>query len=243
MISLTFHFFELQLRFFYVGFSAACTFLLTYVFRIEMLYLIGKPFLELNQTFVFLDLTEAFSSFLRISSFLSCLILCPFLLYHLWCFFIPSLYVTERHRFTLPCFFVFFLLLVEFFLIYFLLLPSICSFLVSFQLTPGMTEAGVLKNSLITVEFTARLESYVSLIMKIFSSLFLFFQIPVGICFLYSQKLLDVSTLSSQRKVLSLCSLLFSACVVPPDLGSQLLVAFFIYFLCEFLIFLGFFFE
>ena len=102
---------------------------------------------------------------------------------------------------------------------------------------------GLSKQSLVSVEFTARIASYVTLVVKIMTTVLVFFQIPFGVSFLYSKKILQVSTFYLNRKYLVGISLLVSAFIVPPDFSSQLGLTFLFYFLFEFLIFIGLFFE
>nr|QGT76948.1 SecY-independent transporter protein [Micractinium pusillum] len=234
---------ELKSRFFYLMFSTLCTFFLFYCYQIEIVYIVGKPFIELQHTFIFLDLTEAFYTLVRVSTILTILVMIPFFFYHFWSFFIPSCYKLERKRITF--FFIFFLcvFLSEISFTYFFLLPKICHFLLSFEMASNLENSDLHLQPLLSVEFTARIESYVKLIVKISTVIFLIFQIPLCVCLLYSKKVLHVSSFYQNRKICCLISLLLSAFLVPPDLVSQLTVAMFFSILCEFLIFIGFFFE
>lgn len=243
MTNIHYHLFEIKSRFFYLMFSTFCTFLIFYHFQIEIVYLIGKPFIELQQTFIFLELTEAFYTLLKISGVFTILLEIPFFLYHFWSFFIPSFYQFERKKVNFFSVFFISFFISEIFLIYFLLLPKICNFLISFEMTSNLENSKLLVNPLLNVEFTARIESYVKLIVKISSIIFFLFQIPLGICVLYSKKVLFVSNLYSNRKMLFIISLLISAFLVPPDVISQLIVAILFSFVIEILIFIGLFFE
>lgn len=243
MINIHHHFFEIKLRFFYLILSTLCTFFIFYHYQIEIVYIIGKPFLELQQTFIFLELTEAFYTLLRISAILTILMVIPFIVYHFWSFFIPSFYKFERKLLNFFVFLFLCLFLCEIFFTYFILLPKICRFLISFEMASNLDNSSLHLEPLINVEFTARIESYVKLIIKISSVILLLFQIPLCVCILYSKKVLLVSSFYSNRKILSLISLLMSAFLVPPDVVSQLIVAFFFCILFEFLIFIGLFFE
>lgn len=243
MPNINHHLFEIKSRLFYLIFSTLCTFLILYHFKIEIVYIIGKPFVELQQTFIFLELTEAFYTLLKVSTILTFLLLVPFFFYHFWSFFIPSFYQMERSRVNFIFSLFVCLWISEILFTYFILLPKICNFLISFEMISESNNYGFSLNPLISVEFTARLESYVKLIVKISSLFFFLFQIPLCICLLYSKKLLDVSSLYNNRKILSIFSLLLSAFLVPPDLVSQLVIAFLFYVVFEILIFLGLFFE
>ena len=164
-------------RIIYLIFSTFCTFFILYYYKIEIVYLIGKPFVELQQTFIFLDLTEAFYTLLKISAILTFLLLIPYFMYHLWGFFIPSSYQLERNNLNFFFFLFFCLWTSEFLFTYLVFLTKICSFLISFEMgIPKHLNSDLVNMNcqpLIKVEFTARIESYVKLIVKISSFIFL----------------------------------------------------------------------
>ena len=243
MINIHYHFIEIKLRFFYLFLSTMCTFLLCYNFQIEIVYIISKPFIELQQTFIFLELTEAFYTLIKICTILTLLFLTPLLFYHIWVFFVPSFYQIERNKIKFFFLLVFFLFTVEIFITYLIVLPKICNFLISFEMSSEINKSGINIDPLISVEFKAQIGSYVGLTIKIFTLILILFQIPLCICFLYSKKILYVSSLYCNRKTLCLLSLLISAFIVPPDITSQLVIAAFIYIIFELLIFIGLFFE
>jgi sec-independent protein translocase protein TatC len=239
MTNLKYYLLEIKLRLCYLIFSIICTFLISYNFQVEFVYIIGKPFIELQQTFIFLELTEAFYTLLRISTIITLLVIIPYIFYHIWSFLIPSFYEIERKKFTDFFLLLLFLFLSEIVFIYYMILPQICDFLISFEITSEIKNPALHLKPLISVELTARIESYVKLLVKIFTLILLLFQIPPCICLFYSKKILQVSTLYSNRKFLSFLSLLLSAFVVPPDIASQFLLAVFFFILFEVLIFIG----
>ena len=243
MSNIQHHLNELKLRIFYVIFSASTTFFICYNCQIEIVYVMGKPFIELHQTFVFLELTEAFYTLLRISTLFTFLTIIPFVMYHFWCFLVPSFYQLERNTFSFFCVFFFCLFLGEILVSYFFLLPEIFHFLLSFEMKSEIIDSSFQVNPLISVEFTARIESYVKLVVKLLSVILVLFQIPLCIFFLYFKKILHVSSFYSNRKLLGLISLLVAALIVPPDLVSQLFLALIFYIVFEFMVFIGLFFE
>lgn len=243
MSNLHYHFLEIKIRCFYVTFSTIVTFLICYNFQVELIYLIGKPFLKFQQTFIFLELTEAFYTLLHISSFLTLLVSFPFVFYHLWGFFVPSFYDFERIKINYWCIFFISLLFCEILITYFFLLPQICSFLLSFEISSGIDKSGLHLIPLLNVEFTVRIKSYIDLVVRILSTVLFFFQIPLCIFILYSKKVFHVSHFYMNRKWLYLFSLLLSGLIVPPDVVSQIFLSFVFYLVFEILIFLGLFFD
>lgn len=245
MVNIQHHLFELKLRCFYLILSSLTLFFICWNFQLEMVYLFGRPFVQLDQPFIFLELTEAFYTLVKISISFSFFFLLPLAFYHFWCFLIPSFYEIERssvNRFSLI---VLLALGSEIVFIYFYLLPQLVNFLLSFELTSPSFDSPLefSKHSLVRVEFTARIASYVTLVVKIMTTVLVFFQIPFGVYFLYSKKILQVSIFYLNRKYLVGVSLLVSALIVPPDLLSQLGLSLVFYVFFEFLIFIGLFFE
>ena len=243
MTHLKSHLVEIKLRTLYLFFSLICTFFVSYTHSVEMVYVLGKPFMKFEQTFIFLELTEAFYTFLRISAISTFLLMIPFFFYHVWVFFLPSFYQAERVSIILIYFFMISLFVSELFFIYFILLPKICNFLMSFEISAENYQSEISLGPLISVEFSARIESYVKLIIKILTVILLVLQIPLCVCFFYSKRILHVSNFYSNRKFLILFSLLTAAFLVPPDVLSQLLFTFLLFLVFELLIFLGLFFE
>lgn len=243
MSTLNKHLVEIKFRIFYLILSALCTFFLCYNYQIEIIYIVGKPFMELQQTFVFLELTEAFYTLLRISLLITLFLLIPFLFYHLWCFLIPSYYKIERIKINFLFFCFLCLFLCEILFGYFILLPKICHFLISFEVTSEIKDSDFYFKPLVSVEYTARIGSYVKLMIKFLVGIILLCQIPLCFCFLYSKKILQVSSLYSNRKILIILSLVISSFLVPPDIITQLIVAVLFFLIFEFLIFVGLVFE
>lgn len=243
MSNLHYHFLEIKTRCLYVLFSIILTFLLCYNFQVELIYIIGKPFLEFQQTFIFLELTEAFYTLLHISSFLTLVVSFPFVFYQLWSFFVPSFYEFERIKVNYWCVFFIILIFCEIVITYVILLPQICSFLLSFEISSGIDQSGLNLTPLLNVEFTVRIESYIDFVVKIVSSVLFFFQIPLCVFFLYSKKVFHASHFYMNRKWFYLVSLLLSGLLVPPDVLSQIFLSFVFYLVFEILIFLGLFFD
>ena len=241
MSKICYHLQELKWRTFYVIISSLNTFIMCYNYQLEMVYLLGKPFLELQQRFIFLELTEAFYTLLKISTLLTVVVILPLSVYHIWSFLIPSFYEIERRRVNSFLLLFIFLFVSEVLFTYFFLLPKVCEFLISFEMTSQVTQSAF--PPVISIEFTAQIGSYVRLIVNLSSLILLLFQIPLCVYFLYSKKVLHVSSFLNNRKFLSLFSLLLSALVVPPDVISQLVVALVFYIVLEILIFMGLFFE
>ena len=96
MQQLFFHIIEIKSRSFYIFLSFLITLITCYSYQMEILYLIGRPFVKLNQKFIFIDPTEAFYTIIEVSFIISLLCLFPYIIYQIWCFFLPSCYNYEK---------------------------------------------------------------------------------------------------------------------------------------------------
>jgi sec-independent protein translocase protein TatC len=256
MYQLSSHFLEIKLRAVYLLLSLIFTLQTSYYYQIEILYIIGRPFLDLNHKFVLIDLTEAFSSILRICGIMSFLIIIPFFMYHFWSFYIPSRYFFERKIINKFSLFFIILLALELVFLYFLLFPKFCEFLLSFQVISSDSSLQTLQEpvndfypklingkSPVIMEITARLESYVNLSTRFYFLMLTLFQIPKGVLMFYYHNIIDYYFLCKRRKFFLFSSILISAFISPPDIISQSILAIGLFLFYEFGVFIGIFYS
>lgn len=303
MYQISYHFLEIRLRFFYLLLSLILTMITSYYYQYDILYIIGRPFLDLDHKFILIDLTEALYTILRICGVLSFLIVMPFFVYHIWSFYIPSRYQFERNIIKKFSWIFFCMLFMEIMALYLVIFPKICEFLLSFEFIPSfkneaqpsfgtngslqnlnqilnhpnlftngskfvykfgsepfqLNQFGTdlqsvrnisdnsifsdIKKGPVLIELTARLESYVKLCTRFYSIMLTIFQIPFFVVILYYYNIIDCYILCKFRKFFIFSSVLISAFISPPDIMSQCLLACFLFFLYELLIFIGIFFE
>lgn len=234
------HIIEIKSRSFYIFLSFLMTLITCYSYQMEIVYLIGRPFIELNQKFIFIDPTEAFYTIIEISFIISLLCLFPYIIYQVWCFFLPSCYNYERILLNkiLGVFFVFFF--IELVFIYLKIFPEVCKFLLSFEISSFNKKT---IEPLLVVELSARIKSYVNLTFQFFFFLLLLFQIPFFFFSFFYLKWLTSYTLCRNRKFFFFIFVFFSALFSPPDAISQIWITCFLYCIYEILIIMGFFLQ
>ena len=134
MTNLQWHLFEIKLRSIYLIFSTICTFFLFSHYQLELIYIMGKPFIEQQQTFIFLELTEAFYTLLRISTDTYSVCDYSFLVLSYGEFLEFVVFIKLKGKLVDFLFFFFILLFKsEVFFLYFCVIPKICEFLLSFR--------------------------------------------------------------------------------------------------------------
>lgn len=247
--NITKHITEVKYRLLYLSLSFLSTFLMCYYYQIEFLYLLIKPFLELNHTFLSTDVTEILRSLISLCFLTSCLLLIPFIFYQIWCYLKPGHFQWEIRTQTHFLIFFLFLLCIEFFSIYWFILPEISAFFTSYQIVihKDTLDSGFslkeMSDLMKIVEISPKLETILHYNLQIFIVLFILLQIPVFFIICYHYKLVTAMQLGKSRKIIFFISLLFSAFISPPDVFNQLICTLFFLLLFEMCIFVGYFIE
>lgn len=230
------HYREIRLRLFYSLYAFICTFITCYLYQIELLYFLTRPFLQLNHTLISTNVTETLSSILSLCFFLTLLSLIPFLVYEWWSFRNPSKYSWETYTSSLSLLLSFFFC--ELVFIYSIIFPRISKFFSSFQLTV-LTE----NTSKTLIEISPRLDSIIEYSTQVFFLFFLFFQIPLIFAILFQLKICNSMQLSQWRRPFLLFFVCLSALISPPDVGNQVFSTFFCFIMYEFCIWIGYMFH
>ena len=236
--TMSYHYNEIRYRAFYIIYSLICTLITCYYYQLELMYLLSRPFLQLNQILQSTDITEALSTTYKLCIYMSLGICIFHCIYQYWSFLVPSRYTFERRKITF--FLVLFVILfcLETYLIYFFIFPEICELFSSFQIyvkTETLSGEAAFK----IVEMSPRIESTVNSSIKIYFLLCLFFQIPVLFLLLFYLNYCNCFSICRYRKVVFFCIICLSALISPPEILSQLCCFFVIVFLFEFSLWLG----
>ena len=95
------HLEELKYRFLYILISFLFSFISFYFFLGEITYLIIKP-LTLNNSkiheLIYTDMSEAFFASIKLSISFTIIVIIPIILYHLYFFFLPGMYMHEKNK-------------------------------------------------------------------------------------------------------------------------------------------------
>ena len=226
---LYYHWLGAKNRVFYLMFCFAITLCICYIYSKELVFLYVKPFISLERSFIFTELTEALYVTLEICVITSLCLVFPLLCYQTWCFFVPSLYNRERKRWSMFLSISTLLSILALLSVYLLVLPEIASLLLMFEI----------KSQILTIQLEARIDSYVNWSSKIFLAVLVYGQLPLLSYIAYHIGLLSPGLLIRNRKLLFGLSLLVAALLSPPDVIAQWLVTIFIWSWIEVIIFIG----
>lgn len=211
---------ELRIRSCFCFFSFILTFCIFFLFSEEFLYIMLSPLCiktSPNCLFIYTQITEVFLILCYISLVGTCIFEIPYFIYQGWCFLIPGLYQYEFFEIRWYYFMGVLLFWFGIFFGYFLLIPYLWNFLITYNLG--------------NIQFMPKVNEYIPLMLYIllFSG---FIQIiPLVILFLTSIGFLQIPFFYKNRFLLYTAILLCISLISPPDFISQLfLFIFFIVF-------------
>jgi len=160
---------------------------------------------------IFLSVAEGFLIHIKIAFFLGFLISLPVLFYQIWAFISSALKKIEIKLMKIYWFFSFFLFLVGIAFAYFIVLPLVLDFLLSYQ-RPAMQ-----------AELT--INSYLGFLTTLLISFGIVFELPLMIAFLTKLNIIGPGFLIKRRKFALLLIFIVAALLTPPDVVTQVLMA------------------
>ncbi len=185
----------------------------------KMMHFLGKyfniPFLcveYIDFTLQNRKMAGQFILHITTSFFIGFLLAFPYIFWELWCFVKPGLQLKSN---SMPFLTIFVSILFFLGLLfgYFLLIPIVINFLSHYRLDDSVINE---------FDITSYLSTFTTLIL----SCGFIFQLPILIYFLAQYKLISIKVMKSYRKHAIVGSLIVGAFLTPPDIISQLLVAF-----------------
>ena len=185
-----------------------------YDFLVDPLYKIYLKNGVENPRMIYTALTEAFFTYLKVSFYGALFISFPILAMQIYKFAAPGLYKNEKKAF-LP-----FLIATPILfglgaaLVYYFIFPLAWNFFLGFQTSTA--EAGM------AIELEAKVNEYLSLVLKLMFAFGLAFQIPVALTLLARAGLVTSSQLKKKRKYAIVIAFVVAAILTPPDLISQI---------------------
>ena len=191
-------------------------FILTYAFKDKLFGILMGPLTPLLQeggdSMIFTSLPEAFFTYLKVSLLAGVMIAMPVIFYHFWMFTAPGLYTNER-KLMLPvvCLSSFFFLGGALFG-YFVVFPFGFKFFLSFSTD--------------TIRPMLSMKDYLSFSAKLLLAFGLVFELPLVLTFLARLGIVTVPFLRKNRKYALVIFFIGSAILTPPDVISQVMMAF-----------------
>jgi len=214
-ISLTEHLEELRTRMIRCFIAVGIGFVLSYGFKEKLFQILTKPLIDLMQKddrLIFTGLPEAFFTYLKVALIFGIIIATPVILYQFWMFIVPGLYDKER-KMIIPV-----VVLSSFFFLggamfgYFVVFPFGFKFFLGFASE--------------TIRPLPSMREYLTFASKLLLAFGVVFELPIIITFLAKFGIVTVDFLKKNRKYALLLFFAGSAILTPPDVITQLMMAF-----------------
>jgi len=205
---------ELRSRIIRCVFTFIPVFSIYYYFSNSLYHYIAIPLLAklpYGGNLIATSVTAPFLVPLKLTFALSIFTIAPFILFQLWSFIAPGLYLRER-RITVPLIISSILLFyIGILFAYFVVLPLVFSFFT--RIVPeGVT-------------FMPDISAYLSFILKLFYAFGIAFEVPVAMLVCISTGLTSVEALKRKRPYFIVTAFIIGMVLTPPDIISQLLLA------------------
>ena len=195
-------------------------FVVCYFFSQEIYSFLVQPYADavkddnVNRRLIFTALQETFLTYLRVSFFAALFVSSPIILMQIWKFVAPGLYKNEKkailpYLIATPILFLFGGMLV-----YYLIMPLAIKFFLSFEASSI--------NSALPIQLEAKVNEYLSLVMKLIFAFGLSFQLPVILSLLARVGFVDSVFLKERRKYVVVIIFVAAAILTPPDPITQI---------------------
>ena len=195
-------------------------FIVCYFFAENIYSFLLAPYAEavendaIDRRMIFTALHETFITYLKVAFFAAIFIGSPVILTQIWKFIAPGLYKNEK-RALLPYLIATpTLFLLGGMLVYYLVMPLAIKFFLSFE-----TSAQI--NSL-PIQLEAKVNEYLSLIMRLIFAFGISFQLPVLLSLLARAGFVDSEYLKKRRKYVVVIIFAVAAILTPPDPITQI---------------------
>jgi sec-independent protein translocase protein TatC len=168
----------------------------------------------IERRLIFTALQETFLTYLKVSFFAAFFVTCPYILMQIWKFIAPGLYKHEKIAILPYLTLTPILFFLGGILVYYLIMPLAIKFFLSFEST------GVSTN--LPIQLEAKVNEYLSLIMKLIFAFGLSFQLPVVLSLLARIGIVDSQFLKERRKYVVVMIFAAAAILTPPDPVTQI---------------------
>ena len=169
---------------------------------------------DINRRLIFTALQETFLTYLKVSFFAAFFFTSPIILIQIWKFIAPGLYEDEKLAIMPYLIVTPILFLLGGMLVYYLVMPLAIKFFLSFETTAQI-------NSL-PIQLEAKVNEYLSLIMRLIFAFGLSFQLPVLLSLLARVGIVDSKYLKERRRYVIVIIFAVAALITPPDPITQI---------------------
>ena len=169
---------------------------------------------DVNRRLIFTALHETFITYLKVAFFASMFITSPIIITQIWKFIAPGLYKNEKKALLPYLIATPILFLLGGMLVYYLIMPLAIKFFLSFETSSSLNT--------LPIQLEAKVNEYLSLIMRLIFAFGISFQLPVLLNLLARVGFIDSEYLKKRRKYVIIIIFAAAAILTPPDPITQI---------------------
>ena len=209
------HLFELRDRVIKAALAIIVVFICLVYWAPDIFHLFAQPLLEAlpaGGKMIVTDVTGSFFVPMKVTMLVAFIIALPVVIYQLWAFIAPGLYLHERKLILPLVVSSYTLFIIGMAFAYFLVFPTVFKFMASYNAPLG-------------AEMSTDIDNYLSFAMTTFLAFGITFEVPVVVVVLVRMGMVPLARLKEIRPYVIVGAFVISAVVTPPDVLSQLLLA------------------
>ena len=219
-VSFVSHLTELRKRLIHSLLFILVIFIFGYIFAENIYNFLVEPYAKavkgdgIDRRLIFTALHETFITYLKVAFFAALFLGSPVVLVQIWKFVAPGLYKNEKKALLPYLIATPILFLLGGMLIYYLVMPLAIKFFLSFE-TLG-------QGNTLPIQLEAKVNEYLSLIMRLIFAFGLSFQLPILLNLLARIGIIDSEYLKIRRKYFIVIIFAAAALLTPPDPITQI---------------------
>lgn len=219
-ITVSEHLIELRSRLLKSIIFLLITFVICYIFSDKIYNFLVDPYAQAvrddgnNRRLIFTALHETFLTYVKLAFFSAFFFCCPLILIQIWKFIAPGLYKNEKLALFPFLIATPILFLLGGMLVYYLIMPIAIKFFLSFE--------SVSINGSLPIQLEAKVNEYLSLIMRLILAFGISFQLPVFLTLLAKVGFVTSEYLKNRRKYVVIIIFSIAALLTPPDPVTQI---------------------
>ena len=217
--SFTSHFVELRERLLQSLIFILIIFIISYIFAEQIYNFLVDPYAnavkdeDTSRRLIFTALHETFITYIKVAFFSAIFLGSPVLLIQIYKFIAPGLYKNEKKAILPYLISTPILFLLGGLLVYYLVMPLAIKFFLSFE-TLG-------SNTTLPIQLEAKVNEYLSLIMRLIFAFGISFQLPILLNLLARIGVVNSEYLKSRRRYVIVIIFALAAILTPPDPITQ----------------------
>jgi len=195
-------------------------FIVCYFFAENIYSFLVEPYAQavkedgLNRRMIFTALHETFITYLKVAFFSAMFVSSPIILTQIWKFVAPGLYKNEKKALLPYLIATPTLFLLGGMLVYYLIMPLAIKFFLTFETSAQLNN--------LPIQLEAKVNEYLSLIMRLIFAFGISFQLPVLLSLLARVGFIDSKYLKERRKYVIVIIFAVAALLTPPDPITQI---------------------